>query len=140
MTKSVSRMCVLTLALVVTRLLAATPEFLTPAISPAELDTKQKAGEVLLIIDVREPHEFAYVRVSGAMNIPVAELESHLEAVEQAQMTVLYCMDGRRTRLAEKTLLDHGIANVFHLEGSLPAWVQGGFPIEKGRPGRQTIQ
>jgi rhodanese-related sulfurtransferase len=115
-------------------------EPLTPGIAPEELNSKLKAGEELLIIDVREPHEFNYVRLPGAVNIRHTDLEFHLDEIRQAPATLLYCMDGRRTREAEKTLSEQGITNLYHLRGSLPAWVQGGFQIEKGPPKRRVSQ
>lgn len=117
---------------------AMAADYLTPALTPEELYAQLQAGEALLIVDVRDPHEFNYVRVPGAVNIPVADLESRLADIEAAERTLLYCMDGRRTRQAEQILLDHDIGNLYHLQGSLPAWVQGGYPIEKGRPERTT--
>jgi rhodanese-related sulfurtransferase len=135
MIQSLSRCLLVTLACTLPLITLADGP-LTPGIAPVDLDARVKAGEELLIIDVREPHEFAYVRLPGAVNIRHTDLEFHLDEIRQAPITMLYCMDGRRTREAEQTLLDNGIENLYHLQGSLPAWVQGGYPIEKGRPKR----
>lgn len=109
-------------------------DFLTPAISAAELAKQLEGDKAPLVIDVRTPQEFAYVHLPGAVNIIYTELEQHLDQIRQAKTTVLYCMDGRRTRQAEQLLETHEISALYHLQGSLPAWVQGGFPIEKGKP------
>lgn len=52
---------------------------LAAKLKPAdELKRQLDAGNKTLIIDVREPAQFARETLPGAINIPLAELEGHL--------------------------------------------------------------
>jgi rhodanese-related sulfurtransferase len=107
--------------------------FQTPAISVADLAARRGTPEEPLVVDVRPFAEYKTGHVVGAVNMPHTELEKHLDRLGAAgNGVVLYCTMGKRTRLAEQTLLDHGIPNLFHLQGGLGAWRQGGHPITTG--------
>jgi rhodanese-related sulfurtransferase len=67
--------------------------------------------------------------VTGAVNIPHTKLEKHMNELRKANGVVLYCIFGKRTRLAEQTLIEHDIPNVMHLEGGLNGWRQSGFEV-----------
>lgn len=99
-------------------------------ISPEDLYEQHQSGPAPLVLDVRTPEEFRLGHIPGAVNIPHTELGSRIGEVQQSQAVVLYCMLGPRARLGEKTLLDAGVENVFHLDGGLHAWQQAGFPVE----------
>jgi rhodanese-related sulfurtransferase len=65
--------------------------------------------------------------------MPHTKLEKHLEELSHAQNgVVLYCTLGTRTRQAEQTPIKHHVPNVFHPEGGLGAWRQGGHEIHVG--------
>jgi adenylyltransferase/sulfurtransferase len=120
----------LTLLLALLPLVPLAAEFQTPAITAADLDAKRETPEAYLVVDVREAHEY---RIPGAINILHTELGDHLDELQHANGVVIYCIVGRRTRLAEQTLLDAGISNVYHIEGGFGAWISGDFFIKKGR-------
>ncbi len=104
---------------------------IVPTLSPDDLYEKRQSGPAPLVLDVRTPEEFRLGHIPGAVNIPHTELASRIGEVQQSHAVVLYCMLGPRARLGEKTLLDAGVGNVFHLDGGLHAWQQAGFPVEK---------
>jgi rhodanese-related sulfurtransferase len=113
--------------------LAFAEEFQTPEITAAALVARQGTSEAPLVVDVRPNGEYKTGHVAGAVNIPFDKVEKHLDELREAENgIVLYCTMGKRTRQAEQTLLDHGIPNVYHLEGGLGAWRQGGYPINTG--------
>ena len=76
--------------------------------------------------------EYKSGHVPGAINIPQKKLEKQLDKLADANGVVLYCINGRRTRLAEQTLIENDVDNVFHLEGGLIGWRQGGFKVRTG--------
>jgi rhodanese-related sulfurtransferase len=124
-----------TLGLLLTLLpaLAVGGEFQTPAITAEALSAGRGTPEELLIVDVRPNGEYKSGHVAGAINIPYTQIDKHLDQLSQAKNgVVLYCTFGERTREAEQILLDHAIPNVFHLEGGLGAWRQGGHEIHTG--------
>ena len=85
------------------------------------------------MVDVRPFAEYKTGHVAGAINDPHTKLHKRLDELSQAKNGVaLYCTFGKRTRLAEQTLLENDVPNVFHLEGGLGAWRQGGHEINTG--------
>jgi len=111
---------------------AIASDFQTPAISPQDLRDRQAGREPLLVIDVRDLGEYRSGHVPGAINIPQKKLEKQLDKLVEANGVVLYCINGRRTRLAEQTLIEHDIPNVYHLEGGLFGWRGAGLELRTG--------
>jgi len=113
-------------------LLVRADDYLSPGLTPAELQAELGTTGAPLVVDVRKPVEFGVAHIPGAVNIPVEELEERLEEVKHDNGVLIYCINGSRTRQAEPILYTHGIDNVYHLEGTFQAWIQGKHPIEKG--------
>jgi rhodanese-related sulfurtransferase len=113
-------------------LLAVASDFQTPAITAQDLHDRQGSAAPFLVIDVRDVGEYKSGHVPGAINIPQQKLDRQVEKLQGAEGVVLYCINGRRTRLAEQTLIENDIPNVFHLEGGLMGWRQGGFAVRTG--------
>jgi rhodanese-related sulfurtransferase len=68
-----------------------------------------------IIIDVREPNEFANGHVPGAINIPPMELMKGAKALQDVPKDteiILYCISGSRSRMASMILLQQGFTNV----------------------------
>lgn len=69
----------------------------------------------LIIIDVREPFEFASGHVEGAINLPPDELMSgskKLQSVDKNTKLVLYCRTGSRSNVAMQILKQQGFTNL----------------------------
>lgn len=68
-----------------------------------------------LIIDVREPNEYAQGHVSGAINIPPAEIMAgarQLKDVAKDTPMVLYCVSGSRSNVSKMMLEQQGYTNI----------------------------
>lgn len=68
-----------------------------------------------IIIDVREPAEFATGHVEGALNLPPAKLMGDLrELADTPKDTeiILYCRSGSRSNVAMNILRGHGFTNL----------------------------
>ena len=111
---------------------AFSSDFQTPAITAQDLHARQGSTDPLLVIDVRDVAEYKSGHVPGAINIPHKKLERQLDKLLDANGVVLYCINGRRTRLAEQTLIENDLPDVFHLEGGLMGWRLGGFEVRTG--------
>lgn len=122
--------CLLALALL--PLLVRGNDFLSPGLTPEELHARLESPTAPLVVDVRKPVEFGVAHIPGARNIPLDEIEDRLDELRSDNDVLIYCINGARTRQAEPLLYNNGIENVFHLEGALQGWIQGGHPIEKG--------
>ncbi len=80
------------------------------------------ARGMLLLIDVREPHEFATGRLEGSINIPIPELARRLGEIPRHATPVFVCRSGRRSLAACALAVSGGIDAPAHLEGGLLAW------------------
>ncbi|MCX7868367.1 MAG: FAD-dependent oxidoreductase, partial [Terrimicrobiaceae bacterium] len=61
-----------------------------------------------LLLDVRDPDEFAASHVPGALNIPLAGLRSRLGELDASREIHVTCAVGLRGYLATRILLQHG--------------------------------
>jgi len=126
------RIALQTVMLMLFPVLAFSSDFQTPAITAQDLHNRQASPEPLLVIDVRDVGEYKSGHVPGAVNIPQKKLEKQMDKLLDANGVVLYCINGRRTRLAEQTLIEHDTPNVYHLDGGLMGWRQGGYKVNTG--------
>ena len=84
------------------------------------------AGEVLLI-DVREPAEYAGEHIAGAGLMPLSTFDPAQLSQEAGKKIVLHCQSGNRSAQAGRQLLAAGVAAVWHLRGGLQAWKEAGY-------------
>ena len=103
-----------------------------PEVAPADLQSRISGGEQIVVIDVREPEEFARGKIPGAYTIPRGVLEMQVDGrLPRESTVVLYCGAGGRSALAAKSLADMGYEKVENLEGGWGAWVNSGLPVEQ---------
>ncbi|MEJ8604213.1 rhodanese-like domain-containing protein [Riemerella anatipestifer] len=67
-----------------------------------------------ILVDVRTPEEFAEGSANGAINIPLDQLENHLDKLNPSQDIVLFCRSGRRSEEAKTILEKHGFKKVYN--------------------------
>lgn len=70
-----------------------------------------------LIIDVREPDEYAGGHVKGAINLPLGRVmrgASELDDTPKDINLIVYCRSGGRAGVAEKALQKQGFTNVIN--------------------------
>ena len=99
------------------------------ATGAVQLINREKA----VVVDVREPAEFAAGHVTGARNIPLGELETKLPGVmkNKALPLILVCASGARSGRAVGIAKKLGYEQVQTLGGGLKAWKDANLPIEK---------
>jgi adenylyltransferase/sulfurtransferase len=95
-----------------------------PVITATELKTRLDAGEVPLLVDVREPYEadIADLPDHGQARIPTGEFSERHAELDRGREIVLYCRSGRRSEWAAKVLLQNGYERVLNLKGGVLAW------------------
>jgi rhodanese-related sulfurtransferase len=96
----------------------------------AQLLERARDG-LVMVLDVRPPEEYAAGHLPGAINIPLEELEKHLDELDPSQEIVAYCR-GPHCVLAfdaVSRLRERGV-NAKRLEGGLPEWRLEGLPVE----------
>ncbi|HYG66045.1 MAG TPA: ThiF family adenylyltransferase, partial [Anaeromyxobacteraceae bacterium] len=91
-------------------------------IEPAELEARLRRGDVLDLLDVREPHEWELGRIEGARLVPLARLPEAIPSLDRARELVVYCRSGVRSARAAALLRDAGFARVSSLAGGILRW------------------
>lgn len=76
----------------------------------------------VMLIDVREPHEFKTGHIPTAVNIPLSQLNSRVKEISMKNDVLLYCRSGMRSKQAAKVLKKHGFAKMAHLQGGISTW------------------
>lgn len=89
--------------------------------------------ERAVVVDVREPEEFAAGHVTGAKNVPLAQLEQKLPtAVKNKSLPLLLiCASGARAQRAVATARKLGYEQAQAVAGGLKSWKDANLPLEK---------
>jgi SulP family sulfate permease len=97
-------------------------------ISPQELRQLLINGRTPpLVIDVREPREFAQGHVPQAQLIPLPKLVSNgFELPQDDREIILVCRTGRRSTRAAQFMRNQGYSNIRILHGGMLAWEAAG--------------
>jgi sulfur-carrier protein adenylyltransferase/sulfurtransferase len=90
--------------------------------TPAELKAKMDRGDDFLLIDVREPEEYAIARIPGSRLIPRASLPERLHELSSADEIVVHCKSGVRSGMAVDFLKQAGFRRVKNLVGGILRW------------------
>jgi rhodanese-related sulfurtransferase len=90
--------------------------------SPQQLRQSLKDDQPLLLLDVREPHEFAYAHIEGSLLIPLQQLPERLDELDAEQDIVVICHHGMRSQQACLFLEHSGYKRLNNLKGGIDAW------------------
>jgi adenylyltransferase/sulfurtransferase len=93
-------------------------------ISPAELNAWQRSGDASpLLLDVREPQEYAINRLPGSILIPMGDLPRRIGELDPTRSIVVYCRVGERSARAAELLRGVGFRDVRNLTGGIRRWI-----------------
>ncbi len=99
-------------------------------IDVAEAKDLLKRDDVV-IIDVREPNEYAEGHVPNATLIPVNSVFARKDELPTDKEIIFICRSGGRSALAAEMAAASGLTNpLYNLEGGTLAWVEAGEPVE----------
>ncbi len=92
--------------------------------------------EDAVVVDVREPHEWAKGHIAGTRLIPLGELEKRLGELEDLKHkpVVVACQSGTRSPAACKKLIQAGFEKVYLLKNGMRAWEDASLPVTKSKP------
>lgn len=91
-----------------------------PEITASALRNWLEQADKPMLVDVREPHEYARDNLGG-WSLPLAELLNQPALIPTDQPVVVHCQSGGRSKQAVAFLLSKGYQNVFNLRGGLNA-------------------
>ncbi|SDD07138.1 Rhodanese-related sulfurtransferase [Variovorax sp. CF079] len=89
--------------------------------------------ERAVVVDVREPEEYAAGHVTGAKNVPLNQLDEKLAAAVKNKSVplLLICATGARAQRAVATAKKLGYEQAQAVAGGLKSWKEANLPIEK---------
>jgi adenylyltransferase/sulfurtransferase len=95
-----------------------------PEISVEDLKKKFAANDDFILIDVREPEEFASSRIPGSVLIPKAAFfdATALDRLPRDKEIILHCRSGVRSAHCLAIIQGAGFMNSRHLSGGILAW------------------
>ncbi|KQS57559.1 hypothetical protein ASG17_02250 [Brevundimonas sp. Leaf363] len=104
---------------------------LTP-LKPADVAERLKARRAVLV-DIREPDEFAREYVSGAVHAPLSRIDAPSLERHAGRDIIYTCRTGNRTATNGVKLASCVPGQAFVLEGGLDAWKAHGLPVQADR-------
>lgn len=109
-----------------------------PAIDARALKARLDAGTAVLI-DIREPIEYAREHILGARLVPVASFDTHDFDRDRGKAMVFHCKSGNRTAMNAGRILARDFAEVYALAGGIEAWKAAGLPVHINRDAPMDI-
>ena len=102
--------------------IGAEPVYDGADVTADEVQDELDAGKELVLLDVRDPHEYEITHIDGAKFIPLGELPARLNELDDHADVVTYCHHGARSLKALEILKAAGFAKVRSLRGGIDAW------------------
>jgi sulfur-carrier protein adenylyltransferase/sulfurtransferase len=95
-----------------------------PELTVEALKAMRDRGEAPVLVDVREPGEWAISDLPGSVKIPLGTLPQSLEKLSKADEIVVYCRTGGRSGNAVQFLNQMGFDRAKNLAGGINAWAE----------------
>jgi rhodanese-related sulfurtransferase len=86
-----------------------------------------------VLVDVREPAEYAREHITGARLVPLSAFDREDFSKDHDKAAIFHCRSGARTAAHAERLLRTGFREVYALRGGLMAWKQAGLPVHDQR-------
>ena len=92
-------------------------------ITATELKALLDSGDEIQLIDVRQPDEYAFVRIPGAKLIPLGEIIRRMDELDDTRLAIMQCKMGGRSARAIDVLKQAGYkGELKNLRGGITAW------------------
>ena len=111
--------------------LAGRPDLVWPTerISALAVAEELANGNPPLLLDVRNPREWATKRVDGSVNLPLNHLQDRIAEIPRDRRIAVHCAGGYRSSIAASILQQYGITNLAEMAGGLAAWEAAKLPV-----------
>jgi rhodanese-related sulfurtransferase len=98
-------------------------------LSPRDVNARLESGAAILI-DIREPDEYARAHIAGARSHPLSGWEKAHLTIAPGDDVIFTCRSGMRTAGACDRLAARVAGRAFVMDGGLDAWAKAGLPVE----------
>lgn len=89
------------------------------------------AEDKIILIDVREPGEYAAGHIKGAKLYPLSAFDPQALPDGKGRTIVFQCLSGGRSARAVAACQSAGLKVECHLKGGITAWKAAGLPVER---------
>ncbi len=93
-------------------------------VSPQEVHASLQAADAPMLLDVREPWEFAICHIRDALSVPMNAIPSRLAELDPDRPVVVICHHGGRSAQVGAFLERNGFSDVRNLTGGVAAWAR----------------
>jgi rhodanese-related sulfurtransferase/TusA-related sulfurtransferase len=90
--------------------------------SNEDLQKQLDSNSDIVVLDVREPAEFAFGHIPNAISIPFGELEERIGEWNKDKKIYVVCRTGSRSDMASQTLAEKGFTNVTNVVPGMSEW------------------
>lgn len=89
-----------------------------------------------LLVDVRTPAEYENSHIPGSVNLPLGQVDRHLERIvtDAGGRLVLVCQSGNRATQCQSRLGAAGLTDTVVMTGGMNAWEAAGATVLRGQP------
>jgi len=98
------------------------------------------AEKSVVLIDVREPHEYEVERIHGALLFPLSTFDPAVLPDPQGRTVVFQCGSGMRSAKAVAVCQAAGLTFDSHMKGGIQAWKAAGLPTIRTDPATGKLQ
>src|SRR5580704_11336165 len=104
--------------------LAGRPDLVWPTerISAPMVAQELAGADPPLLVDIRNPREWAAKHIDGSVNIPLNHLQERIAEIPRNRRIAVHCAGGYRSSIGASILHQYGITNLIEMAGGLAAW------------------
>jgi hydroxyacylglutathione hydrolase len=108
------------------------PIAILPQWTVHELRQQLERERDLVVLDVRQPAEWAAGHVERARHIPGGDIVERAPEIPRDRPVAVICSSGYRSSVAASVLTQRGHAQVANVLGGMTAWTRAALPTTKG--------
>jgi hydroxyacylglutathione hydrolase len=111
--------------------LAERPDLVWPTerVSAPMVAEELASAEPPLLLDIRNPREWATKHIDGSVNVPLNHLQERIAEIPRGRRIAVHCAGGYRSSIAASILHQYGITNLIEMAGGLAAWDAAKLPV-----------
>jgi len=111
--------------------LASRPDLVWPTerVSAPMVAEEMESADAPLVLDIRNPREWATRHIGGSVNIPLNHLQERISEIPRNRRIAVHCAGGYRSSIAASILHQYGITNLIEMAGGLAAWEAAKLPV-----------